>query len=70
MAKCSDSCCTGVPELKLEKNGSIPRGIGIGGGDYIRMVIDSNTGRIDGWVPLSEEDLREAIPDAPEYPEK
>jgi hypothetical protein len=60
-AKCSDCCTTSVPELSLEKQGYVPRELGVGGGDYIRLVIDTNTGEIDGWIPLTPLDLREAL---------
>lgn len=61
VAKCSDCCTTSVPELSLEKQGSVPRELGIGGGDYIRLVIDTTTGEVDGWIPLTPLDLREAL---------
>lgn len=57
-AKCSDMCCTSVPELGLERHGYVPSDIGIGGGDYIELTIDTETGKVEGWEPLSEEVLR------------
>lgn len=32
---------------------------GLGGGDYLRITIDNATGKIEGWVPLTEEQLEE-----------
>jgi hypothetical protein len=61
-AKCSDMCYASVPELGLEKDGYVPRGLGIGGGDYIELTIDTETGKVDGWKPLSEQTLRANIP--------
>jgi hypothetical protein len=65
-AKCSDMCYTSVPELGLEKDGYVPNGLGIGGGDYIELTIDIETGKIDGWKPLNEETLRASIPEEKE----
>ena len=64
IAKCSDACSTGVPELGLEKNGYVPRGLGLGGGDYINFIVDTKTGKIEGWKPLTNEDLRAAFPES------
>ena len=49
VAKCSDCCTVRCPDL------------GIGGGDYIELTIDTNTGKIEGWMPLTDEDLRDAL---------
>ena len=62
VAKCSDCCQVRVPDLGLEKLGYVPQNLGIGGGDYVEFSIDSKTGKIDGWKPLNEEDLRDLIP--------
>jgi hypothetical protein len=55
-------CYTQVSELGLETNGYVPRGLGIGGGDYVSLMIDTETGRILDWKPLEDEDLRAAFP--------
>lgn len=60
-AKCNDLCFIEVPDLNLKSSYYVPSNLGIGGGDYIKMTIDSITGKIDGWLPLSEDDLREAL---------
>jgi len=64
-AKCSDCC---VIELKdtdanicKENHGYVPRNIGIGGGDYIRLVIDIDSGKIVGWNYPENEDIIPAI---------
>ena len=41
-AKCDDRCYIEFEET--ECNDYVPRGIGIGGGDYISLNIDANTG--------------------------
>lgn len=61
IAKCNDMCSVSVDELNLKKNGYVPRNLGIGGGDYIRLTIDASTGKIDGWLPISPDDLEEAL---------
>lgn len=60
-AKCDDMSSVSVEELNLRKEGYVPRELGIGGGDYIRLTIDSDTGKIEGWVSLSSEDLEKAL---------
>lgn len=37
--------------------GYVPRISGLGGGDYIRLSIENETGKIIGWKPITEEDL-------------
>ena len=39
----------------------VPKGISIGGGDYVELSIDTETGQIIGWKPISDEDVIEAI---------
>lgn len=34
---------------------------GLGGGDYIDFTIDNATGKIMGWVPLTEEKIEELL---------
>lgn len=36
---------------------------GLGGGDYTKMTIDNATGKIENWVPLTEENLKEILED-------
>lgn len=61
IAKCSDCCNVKVPDLDLEKQGYVPRDLGIGGGDYIQLVINNETGKIDGWIPFSPEELTDVL---------
>lgn len=52
IAKCSDSfgmTITDNSKYIAEKDGYVPYDIGIGGGDYIEMKIDIDTGQIIGW---------------------
>lgn len=37
--------------------GYVLSGIGIGGGDYINMEIDLETGMIVGWKPISVDEI-------------
>jgi hypothetical protein len=61
IAKCNDMCQISVDELNLQHNGYIPRGLGIGGGDYIRLTIDATTGKIDDWASLTQEKIEDII---------
>lgn len=47
-AKCSDLCHVSYPNGK-ESDGYVPEAIGIGGGDYIELKIDIETGQVQGW---------------------
>ena len=46
-------------ELKYE--GEVPSHLGIGGGDYVRLGIDNETGKIIGWKPLKPSEIKEAL---------
>lgn len=52
-AKCSDlfggNIYTDDDDTSIELEGYVPYNIGIGGGDYIEMKIDIETGKIIGW---------------------
>lgn len=54
--KCSDSCDYAVVDDQgnyiLEGDGYVPRNWGVGGGDYVKLTIDNETGKIVGWVPI------------------
>jgi hypothetical protein len=62
-AKCSDLCFLSFYNDEsgntFERDGYVPSGLGIGefGGDYIEMVIDADTGQIQGWKPLDSIDV-------------
>jgi hypothetical protein len=47
-AHCSDLCNIAFPNSR-EHEGYVPRGLGIGGGDDIRLDIDIDSGKIVGW---------------------
>ena len=42
----------------------VPEGLGIGGGDYVEMDIDTETGQILNWKPVSDAKVIEAIKEA------
>ena len=52
-AKCSDLCFTTVIDANgdtiKESDGYVPDNIGIGGGDYVDLDIDIETGTIVNW---------------------
>ena len=65
-AKCSD-----VFDMSLHNDtgsqhgedydGYVPSGIGVGGGDYLELEIDIETGKIRGWKPLTVSQVLEAM---------
>jgi hypothetical protein len=61
-AKCSDLFCMRVGDGDW-REGYVPHGLGIGGGDYINLTIDMTTGRIANWVPLTPEMVDNAYED-------
>ena len=62
-AKCSDTCWSGIfnsdGKLLREKSGYVPNGLGIGGGDYVNLEIDLETGQILNWKKPTAEAVRE-----------
>ena len=51
-AKCRDLFAMDVMKHGIEimvYDGYVPSCLGIGGGDYIHLVIDTDTGKIEGW---------------------
>jgi hypothetical protein len=42
----------------------VPYNIGIGGGDYVELDIDTETGQILNWKPVSDEQIINAIKEA------
>ena len=66
-AKCSDLfSCTFFDENNkvLAESGEysyVPENIGIGGGDYVELVIDTETGQILDWKPLSDAKVIKSI---------
>jgi hypothetical protein len=59
VAKCDDRCKVALvgDGVNVEKHGYVPRKLGIGGGDYVRLTIDIQTGKIEGWVPLRPDEV-------------
>lgn len=49
-AKCSDLCLIEIGDT--EYDGYVPRDIGIGGGDYVRMTYCLECGQIHGDWPM------------------
>lgn len=54
--KVSDMCS--IEFEGTEHFGYVPRIEAIGGGDYINMKIDNDTGKIIGWEPIGVDDLQ------------
>jgi hypothetical protein len=56
-AKCSDLCC--IQYGGLELNGYPPRGLKIGGGDYINLSICYHCGKVQGIQGITDKEIRE-----------
>lgn len=51
-AKCSDCCSVTVFDdalLVANHEGYVPNDLGVGGGEYIELLIDAETGKVCGW---------------------
>lgn len=62
-AKCSDRCFTTYTDKdgnETETDGYVPREIGLGGGDYVDIEIDMETGQILNWKPVSDAKVKAA----------
>ena len=64
-AKCSDCCFVQYfnsdTEVSKDKDGYVPSGLGFGGGDYIEITIDVDTGMVVGFPILTEEEVLEEL---------
>jgi hypothetical protein len=56
---CSDCCC--IYFEGLERNGYVPYGLGIGGGDDIEFILCVDCGQIQGKFPIKEDKLAAAF---------
>jgi hypothetical protein len=50
-AKCSDMCSVVDMNDGREEHGYVPRGVGIGGGDYVELTYCLQCGKIQGEFP-------------------
>lgn len=68
VAKCSDMFNAELSDGR-EYEGYVPGFLG--GGDYVRLTVDLDTGQIVGWQKPSQEDLDEMFQaDASDLPEE
>jgi hypothetical protein len=58
-AKCSDMSVTQYQDV--EREGYMPGGIGIGGGDYVEFRYCADCGQIQNFTPLTHEDIIQAL---------
>lgn len=58
-AHCQDRCVVQIDGK--ERDGYVPKGLGIGSGDYISIEIDLETGQIVGWKEPTAEVLDEVF---------
>jgi hypothetical protein len=66
-AKCSDLCNTSFTDAKgieHESDSYVPEDIGIGGGDYVELEIDMETGQIQNWKSVSDAQIIRALKEA------
>lgn len=53
MAKCSDLCSFKIEDqniiLASQDQGYVPEGLGLGGGDYLEIEVDVDSGKILNW---------------------
>lgn len=56
-AKCSDLCFLDIGNK--EKNGYVPRGMGIGGGDSVRFEMCLDCGQVQGTFPIPQTEMEE-----------
>lgn len=62
--KCSDLCYAEYSvdgKIVAKSDGYVPDIKGIGGGDYIEMDIDLDTGQILNWKPSTHQEVMEAV---------
>ena len=59
--KVSDMFGMTTDDGSIDYDGYVPHGIEIGGGDYINISIDMDTGKIVGWKPLTLEKLQRIV---------
>jgi hypothetical protein len=60
--KVSDMCWVHIGDV--DHDGYVPYDLGIGGGDYIELEINIETGQIINWKPLTIEMIKEAVDEA------
>lgn len=61
-AKCSDMSVVELYENEKRvaySEGYFPSSLGLGGGDYINIDINADTGQILNWMPIVKEDIEE-----------
>lgn len=68
-AKCSDLCSVKFIDengnvTKSKEYSYVPEDIGIGGGDYVELDIDMDSGQILDWKPVSSKTIVAAINNA------
>lgn len=60
-AKCSDLCSMSFPNLSADHDGYVPKGMNIGGGDYIDFYYCLDCGKIQGEFPVTNDDIEETL---------
>lgn len=53
--------CTSVTFKEIEHIGYVPKGVGIGSGDYIEFSYCGGCGQIQNFKPLADKDITSAI---------
>lgn len=64
-AKCSDCFSASLYDNDGNFLGDysdyVPRGLGIGGGDYVQMTINLDNGQIEHWNPVDDEEVKQTL---------
>lgn len=61
--KVSDMFSMHIPHMSVDHNGYVPWGFSVGNGDYLRMNICMDCGRIQNFKPLTDDTVRELLED-------
>lgn len=58
-AKCSDLCIISFGHMNVEHTGYVPEWSQIGSDDYVEFEIELDTGKVVGFVPISDEEIKD-----------
>jgi hypothetical protein len=60
--KVTDLCYVAVPHLdKVQHDGYVPSGLGVGGGDYLKFQLCLDCGRVQNFPEVSDKTILEEL---------